>query len=106
MALFFVHTAEGHVATQRQLLDAGVMSEADGLPPRPWHRAQGSGDATTLWHAVLRRRERGVWLATLVMRHSDHEQRLRESGWEEVPPNRIGEGLGVAGTVAPSPWSA
>ena len=43
-----------------------------------------------MWYAVMRRRERGVFLGTLVLRHSDHQVRLAERGWEEVPVEEIG----------------
>ena len=89
MGLFFIDTASGQVATQRQLLDAGVI-ELDVPPPRPWLRIQGTGDASTMWYAVMRRRERGVFIGTLVLRHSDHHTLLLERGWEEVPIDQIG----------------
>ena len=88
MGLFFIDTGTGQVATQRQLVEAGV-ADSDGFPPRPWHRIQGSGDASTLWFAVLRRRERGVFIGTLVLRHSSHHALLLERGWEEVPVEEI-----------------
>ena len=88
LALFFIDTDTGQVATQRQLIDAGI-SPGDGLPPRPWHRVQGTPDASTMWYAVLRRRERGVFIGTLVLRHSDHHALLLDRGWEEVPPAAI-----------------
>ncbi len=100
MGLFFIDTERGTVATQHQLIAAEVMPAGD-LPPRPWLRIQGSGDATTLWHAVMRRRERGIYIGTLVMRHSDHHALLLERGWEEIAPEQIGpEGTGL---VAPGP---
>jgi hypothetical protein len=86
--LFFIDTDNGQVATHRQLVEAGAVG-ADGLPPRPWHRIQGSGDASTMWFAVLRRRERGVFIGTLVLRHSDHHALLLERGWEEVAIEEI-----------------
>lgn len=43
-----------------------------------------------MWYAIMRRRERGIWLGTLVMRHSDHHARLREQGWREVAPAEVG----------------
>jgi hypothetical protein len=89
MGVFFIDTSSGQVATQRQLIDAGLASEAE-LPPRPWHRVQGSGDASTMWFAVLRRRERGVFIGTLVLRHGDHHTLLLQRGWEEVPVDQIG----------------
>ena len=84
--------------TQRQLAEAGI-SEGWDAPPRPWLRIQGSGDATTMWYAIMRRRERGIWLGTLVMRHGDHHARLLQQGWEEVALDEIGP-------VSPSIFSA
>ncbi|MEA2190844.1 MAG: hypothetical protein QOI73_965 [Solirubrobacteraceae bacterium] len=101
MGVFFIDTAQGTVATQRQLLTAGVMAPGD-LPPRPWLRIQGSGDATTLWHAVMRTRRRGIFIGTLVMRHGDHHARLLQDGWEEIAPEQIGL-AGALGVVAPGP---
>ena len=63
---------------------------SDERPPRPWHRVQGTGDASTMWYAVMRRRERGVYIGTLVLRHSDHHASLLERGWDEVPIEAIG----------------
>ena len=95
MGVFFIDTATGQVATQRQLVGAGVAGE-DGAPPRPWLRIQGSGDASTLWYAVMRKRERGVFIGTLVLRHSDHHALLLERGWEEVPIDEIAAALATA----------
>ena len=89
MGVFFIDTAQGTVATARQLVDAGVSTPEDG-PPRPWLRIQGTGDATTMWYAVMRKRERGIFIGTLVIRHSPHHALLQESGWEEIAPAAIG----------------
>lgn len=89
MGVFFIDTDRGTVATQHQLIAAGVMAGSD-LPPRPWLRIQGSRDATTMWHAVMRRRERGIFLGSLVMRYSAHHERLVAQGWEEIAPADIG----------------
>jgi hypothetical protein len=89
MALFFIDTDTGQVATQRQLLDAGIAPES-GIPPRPWLRVQGTGDASTMWYAVLRKRERGVFIGTLCIRHTGRQASLEERGWEEVPVAEIG----------------
>jgi hypothetical protein len=91
VGLFFIDTATGQVATQRQLIDAGIARE-DGPPPRPWLRIQGTGDASTMWYAVMRRQERGVYIGTLVFRHAPHHTLLLERGWEEVPVGQIGVG--------------
>ncbi len=88
MALFFIDTSCGHVATQQQLVAAGVASPA-GLPPRPWLRIQGTGDATTMWYAVMRKQERGVFIGTLVFRHAPHHSLLLEQGWEEIAVSEI-----------------
>src|SRR5919198_5955980 len=88
VGLFFIDTGTGQVATLRQLDDAGLVPP-EGQPPRPWHRIQGTGDASTMWYAVLRKREKGVFIGTLVLRHSDHHALLLERGWEEVEPAAI-----------------
>lgn len=88
MAVFFIDTSNGTVATQHQLIAAGVMQGSD-LPPRPWLRIQGTGDATTMWYAVMRKHERGIFLGTLVMRHCAHHELLLSQGWEEVGVDQI-----------------
>jgi hypothetical protein len=90
MGVFFIDTAQGTVATQRQLVEAGIL-DGVAVPPRPWLRIQGSGDASTMWYAVMRKRERGVFIGTLVLRHSPHHALLIEQGWEEVEPATIGQ---------------
>ena len=98
MGVFYIDTSIGSVATVHQLIADGVTVGSDP-PPRPWLRIQGSGDATTMWYAIMRRRERGIWLGALVMRHGDHHARLLEQGWEEVALDEIGP-------VSPSIFSA
>jgi hypothetical protein len=88
MAVFFIDTSTGRIATHRQLIEGGIADESEA-PPRPWHRIQGTNDATTMWYAVLRRRVRGVYIGTLVLRHSAHYASLLERGWEEVPVSEI-----------------
>lgn len=83
MAVFFIDTSTGQVATRKQLLACGVATTIDD-PPRPWHKIQGSNDATTLWHAVMRRQEKGIFIGSLVLRHGDHHALLLERGWEEI----------------------
>ena len=46
MGVFFIDTCTGQVATQQQLVEAGI-ADASGDPPRPWHRIQAPSDATT-----------------------------------------------------------
>jgi hypothetical protein len=89
VAVFFINVSDGQVATLRQLVEAGV---ADGIvpPPRPWLRIQGTQDASTMWYAVLRRKERGIHLGALALRHQEHWQKLLDEGWEEVPIEEIG----------------
>jgi hypothetical protein len=104
VALFFIDTSTGQVATGRQLDEAGVLLPS-GLPPRPWLRIQGTGDATTMWYAVLRKevsersgdereaRGRSVYIGTLALRHTEHLASLLQQGWHEVPIPEIGNGL-------------
>jgi hypothetical protein len=87
--VFFIDTATGQVATARQLLDAGVVAEGE-RPSPPWHRIQGTGDASTMWYAVLRKRVKGVYIGSLAIRHQPYHASLLEQGWEEVPVEEIG----------------
>ena len=84
MALFFIETSTGEVATKRQLIEAGITDALQPAPPRPWLRIQGTDDATTMWYAVMRKRVRGVYIGALALRHSDHHASLLASGYEEV----------------------
>ena len=88
MGSFFIDTDQGTVATQRQLLDAGIADEVYG-PPRPWLRIQGPSDASTMWYAVLRKRERGIFIGALALRHSSRLDLLLQAGWQEVPLDEI-----------------
>jgi hypothetical protein len=89
VAVFFIDTSSGQVATQRQLVEAGVAS-ADGDVGPPWHRIQGTNDASTMWYAVMRKRTRGVYIGALVLRHGGQHASLLEAEWEEVPVQAIG----------------
>jgi hypothetical protein len=89
VAAFFIDTGTGQVATHRQLIEAGVAS-ADAPPALPWHRIQGTSDASTMWYAVMRRKTRGVFIGALTLRHGDHHASLLRQGWEEVPVEEIG----------------
>jgi len=103
MGIFYVDTSTGDVATARQLASAGLDE-----PELPWLRIQGPSDASTLWHAVMIKRERGVFIGTLTLRHGSHQGLLLQSGWTEVQPAEIGMNLpGAEGEAAlsPSPWS-
>jgi len=88
MAVFLIDTGTGQVATQRQLAEAGVL-DARGIAPRPWFRVHGTGDATTMWYAVMRKQTRGVYIGTLALRHSDHHASLLQEGWQEVAVDEI-----------------
>ena len=87
--MFFVNTRDGRVATRGQLEDAGLVDERQ-TPVAPWHPIQGPSDASTMWYAVLRKRERGVFIGTLCIRHTGRQTLLEEQGWEEIPVDEIG----------------
>jgi hypothetical protein len=89
VGVFFVNTRDGRVATRAQLADAGLVDENEG-PVAPWHPIQGPSDASTMWYAVLRKRERGVFIGTLCIRHTGRQTLLEERGWEEIPVEQIG----------------
>ncbi|MGI8580344.1 MAG: hypothetical protein ACR2K9_07345 [Solirubrobacteraceae bacterium] len=89
MGVFFIDVESGRVATQRQLVDAGV-APANGLPERPWFRIQGTGDATTMWYAVMRKATRGIFIGALAIRHGPQHASLLQRGWDEVPVPDIG----------------
>ena len=69
-------------------METGV-SPADGDPPRPWLRIKATDDATTLWYAVMRKQEKGIFIGTLTLRHGDHHALLLEQGWEEIPVEEL-----------------
>ena len=89
MSGFFVNTQDGRVATRSQLADAGEV-DAHDEPRPPWHAIQGPRDASTMWYAVLRKRERGVFIGTLCFRHTGRQASLEAHGWQEVPVDEIG----------------
>jgi hypothetical protein len=101
VAVFFIDTSTGQVATQRQLVEAG-LAPSDAPPPRPWHPIQGTRDATTMWYAVMRKEVRPqrsggegeardrIFIGALCFRHSDHHASLVHGGWHEVPVEEIG----------------
>ena len=60
------------------------MVPDDQLPQKPWLRIQGTGDATTMWYAVMRKQTRGIFIGALCIRHSDHHASLLQDGWQEV----------------------
>ena len=77
------------MATRAQLAEAGLVDEF-GQPQRPWHPIQGPDDASTMWYTVLRKRERGVFIGTLSLRHTGRQASLEARGWEEIPVAEIG----------------
>jgi hypothetical protein len=93
VAVFFIDTSTGQVATQRQLVEAGI-APSDQPPPKPWFRIQGTGDATTMWYAVMRKQVReGVFIGTICIRHADHHASLLQQGWQEVAVPEIGQAI-------------
>jgi hypothetical protein len=88
VSVFFVNTQSGGVATRRQLVEAG-LADAEDNPHRPWHPIQGPSDASTMWYAVLRKREHGVFIGTLCLRHTGRQASLETAGWEEIAPGEI-----------------
>jgi hypothetical protein len=93
VAVFFIDTSTGQVATRRQLVEAGV-APSDQPPPRPWHQIQGTSDATTMWYAVMRKEVRdGVYIGALCIRHSDHHASLLQQGWHEISVEEIRQAM-------------
>jgi hypothetical protein len=86
--VFFIDTQTGQVATRRQLVEAGQADETE-RPVAPWFPIRGDPDASTLWFAVMRKKERGVYIGTLCFRHTDWHASLLDKGWEEVPVGEI-----------------
>jgi len=102
---FYIHTDNGQFATHQQLRDAGMVDPVDLEPARPWFRVKAPIDANTMWYAVMRKREKGIYLGTLTFRHCDHHSLLLERGWEEIPVDQIGAELSAAGAApASSPF--
>jgi hypothetical protein len=85
---FFIDTQSGRVATRRQLVEAGLADESE-RPQPPWFPIRADSDASTLWYAVMRKQERGVYIGTLCIRHTSWHASLIEKGWEEVPVSEI-----------------
>lgn len=87
-------------------MDAGLATSTD-VPARPWLEIRGTRDATTMWYAVMRKQMRGVFIGSLVFRHSDHHASLLNDGWQEVPAAEIGVEGAEPSKPTPSPidWS-
>src|SRR3954470_8839738 len=66
---FFIDTQTGRVGVHRQLVEAGGAEEG-GLPARAGFPSRAERDASTLWYAVMRKRERGVYIGPLCIRHT------------------------------------
>ena len=88
VGVFFVNTEDGRVATRTQLVEAGLVDEQE-KPVQPWHPIQGPSDASTMWYSVLRKRERGIFIGTLCIRHTERRNLLTEQGWEEIALEEI-----------------
>jgi hypothetical protein len=86
---FFINYEDGRIATRDQLREAELVDE-DVRPVKPWHRIQGPSDASTMWYVVMRKRERGIFMGQLTVRHTGQQASLEERGWEEVPIAAIG----------------
>jgi hypothetical protein len=91
VAIFFIDTDTGQVATLGQLRERGYATDAEP-PARPWYRIQGTSDATTLWYAVLRKQVKEKFIGALAIRHGDHHASLLESGWEEISMEELRAG--------------
>ena len=65
------------------------MADEQEVPVPPWHPIQGPSDASTMWYAVLRKRERGIFIGTLCIRHGARQASLEAAGWAEVPIEEI-----------------
>jgi hypothetical protein len=106
MGMFYIDTSSGDFATHEQLRTNGLLDRESRATP-PWHRIQATSDASTLWYALMRKQTRGIWLGALVMRSADHYSKLQREGWEEYPPERVGEALDAApAELAPTPFDA
>src|SRR4051812_29370592 len=79
VGVFFVNTDDGRIATRTQLAEVGVVDDL-GKPKLPWHRIQGPSDASTLWYALMRKRERGIFIGSMCIRHSERHASLQERG--------------------------
>jgi hypothetical protein len=42
-----------------------------------------------MWYSVLRKQERGIFIGTLCIRHTDRRNLLAAQGWEEIPVAEI-----------------
>ena len=58
-----------------------------------------------MWYAVLRKRERGIFIGALALRHSSRLDLLLQAGWQEVDVAQIGPGCAGPADVSPSDTS-
>ena len=70
-------------------MEAGLADDNE-RPVAPWFPIRGDSDASTLWYAVMRKKERGVFIGQLTIRHTGRQASLERDGWEEVPVPEIG----------------
>lgn len=77
------------MAARDQLREVGLLDESGTKPTQPWHPIQGSEDASTMWHAVLRKKIRGVFIGMLCIRHLERQASLEAQGWVEIPVESI-----------------
>ena len=89
MSVFFVNYRDGRVAARRQLVAARLIDER-GDAVAPWHPIQGPSDASTMWYALMRKQERGIFIGTLCIRHGSRLASMVAAGWQEVPLAEIG----------------
>ena len=89
------------MATFDQLREAG-LTDVRFKAVKPWHPIQGPSDASTMWYAVLRKRERGIFIGALALRHSSRLDLLLQSGWQEVPVADIGPTPSGSGDLSQS----
>ena len=89
MSVFLINYRDGRVATRRQLRSSGLIDARDD-PVAPWHPIQGPDDASTMWYALMRKRERGIFIGTLCIRHGSRLASMEAAGWQEIAPEGIG----------------
>ena len=88
MGAFFINYEDGRIATREQLAEAELVDD-DLKPGKPWHQIQAPRDASTMWYVVMRKRERGIFMGQLTVRHTGRQASLEERGWHEVPIEEI-----------------
>jgi hypothetical protein len=54
VGIFYIDTNAGQFATHAQLRAHGLL-DANAHSQPPWHRLQATGDASTLWYALMRK---------------------------------------------------